>query len=577
MKRIIRFILPMMVGINAGIAEEAATSQLPIHEITVFKDGHAFIQHSGTMPVGETGEIVMDYLPAPVLGTFWPYADDENVTLRSVVSATRKVEIERTALSIREMIEANIGARVIIRQGETTHEVTLEGIPKRTTEELESYAGPAASPQLPVKSDMVLVRTTEGVRTVPFSSISDITFLDKQRAKLNVEEFRDRLTLGLSWKDKPESEAHVGMIYLQRGIRWIPNYSVSIDDSGKAVLKLEATLINELIDLDDVTANLVIGVPSFAFKDSVDPISLRENVAQLSSSFRNNSQTALGLSNAIMTQQAMPMMDYDNVQPGGGGPLNLGPELAGSAKSEDLYIFTIDHISLRKGERMVVPIAQYDLSYTDIYALDIPIVPPMEMLRNLSQSDRMNLLRTSFSPTVMHKIRIQNKSENPFTTAPVMILKNDRIIAQGMMKYTPIGGHADIELTTAVDINVKKSDNETQRTANAVLWNGDQYTRIDLAGTISLKNYKNEPVTVEITRHVLGNLNTVGEDGAKEMVNPLEDKSYLPDDQSMDWWYRYSWPWWWYRFNGIGRASWISTLEPGGEIEHTYTWHYFWQ
>ena len=40
-----------------------------------------------------------------------------------------------------------------------------------------------------------------------------------------------------------------------------------------------ATLLNELIDLKDVTANLVIGVPSFDFKDSIDPIALQQTIA----------------------------------------------------------------------------------------------------------------------------------------------------------------------------------------------------------------------------------------------------------------------------------------------------------
>ncbi len=576
MKRTIMVMLMGMACINAGMAKEAETSLLPIHEITVFKDGHAFIQHNGRMPVDENGKIVMDYLPAPVLGTFWPYVDDENATLQSVVSGTRMVEMERTALTIREMIEANIGAHVIIRENNVPYEATLVGVPTRSTEEQKSYAAPMASPQLPVKSDLVLVRTTQGIKTVPFSSISDLTFVEPQNNKVREEAFRNRLTLGLQWKNKAGNEANVGMVYLQKGIRWIPSYSISIDGNGKAVLKLEATLINELIDVHDVTANLVIGVPSFAFKDSLDPISLREDIARLFSNFQNNSRTAYAFSNAIMSQRLMPTVGNESTQPGG-ETMNLGPELGGSSKSEDLYMFTIDHVTLKKGERMVLPFAQYEVSYEDVYALDIPIAPPMEVLQHLNQTERMNILHADFSPTVMHKIRIENKSEHPFTTAPAMILKDGRIVAQGMMTYTSIGGHADIELTTAVDINVKKSDNETKRTPNAVEWNRDHYTRIDLEGKITLKNFKTQPVTVEITRHVLGNLDTVGEDGEMKMLNPLEDKSYLPDDQSLDWWYRYSWPWWWYRFNGVGRASWTSTLEPGTEIEHTYTWHYFWR
>jgi len=62
----------------AAAAEKAAPlstfGKLPIKEVTVFKDGHAFVAHEGEMPVDEHGNVVMDYLPAPVIGTFWPYS-----------------------------------------------------------------------------------------------------------------------------------------------------------------------------------------------------------------------------------------------------------------------------------------------------------------------------------------------------------------------------------------------------------------------------------------------------------------------------------------------------------------------
>src|SRR6187399_2087665 len=47
---------------------------IPIREVTVFKDGHAFVVHEGTMPVNAAGDVVIDELPQPLLGTFWPYS-----------------------------------------------------------------------------------------------------------------------------------------------------------------------------------------------------------------------------------------------------------------------------------------------------------------------------------------------------------------------------------------------------------------------------------------------------------------------------------------------------------------------
>src|SRR5215468_9527212 len=108
----------------AGFAAEKAVpqntfSRLPIKEITVFKDGHAFVAHEGEMPVDKNGNVVMDYLPAPVLGTFWPYSMEPSVRLSAVTAGQKRVLIERTALNLRELLEANIGAGAIISEGGT--------------------------------------------------------------------------------------------------------------------------------------------------------------------------------------------------------------------------------------------------------------------------------------------------------------------------------------------------------------------------------------------------------------------------------------------------------------------------
>ena len=39
----------------------------------------------------------------------------------------------------------------------------------------------------------------------------------------------------------------------------------------------------------------------------------------------------------------------------------------------------------------------------------------------------------------------------PLTTAPVLLVKNDRVLAQAMMTYTASGASLDIDLTKAVD------------------------------------------------------------------------------------------------------------------------------
>src|SRR5262245_35583562 len=94
----------------------SALARMPVREITVFKDGHAFVLHSGKMPTDPAGDVLMDYLPVPVLGTFWPYSNDKNAKLSAVVASQRRTLVERTALNVRELLESNAGAEAFIEE-----------------------------------------------------------------------------------------------------------------------------------------------------------------------------------------------------------------------------------------------------------------------------------------------------------------------------------------------------------------------------------------------------------------------------------------------------------------------------
>jgi hypothetical protein len=175
----------------------------------------------------------------------------------------------------------------------------------------------------------------------------------------------------------------------------------------------------------------------------------------------------------------------------------------------------------------------------------------------------------------MHKLRLTNKGAYPFTTAPALLVKSDRVLAQGMMTYTAVGADSDLELTTAVDVQVGKSEKETKRTPNAATWQGNSYARTDLEGKLTLANYHREPITVKVTRFVLGAADFADNGGKVEMVNQFEDAA--SGGAHPYWWGWYSWPAWWSHFNGVGRITWDVKLEPGKSVELNYTWHYFWQ
>ena len=572
---------PLRADRDAGAAVPArALEAMPVREITVFKDGHAFVLHEGTMPTNEAGDVVMDTLPAPVLGTFWPFSSRPDVELTAVVAGRRSVTIERTALSLRDLLEANPGKKVENTEtGGQQYPATIISMPVRDAAELRETGPPNAEDRPPEKGDTILLETEEGVKVVAVDRIVDVTFKGPPELRLAQEELRDLLTLKLDWQGRdPAPNADVGMMYLQMGIRWIPQYRIVLDGEGHAVVSLQATLINELADLHDVTAHLVIGVPSFAFKDALDPIGLQQTLARLSPHFEGGARTRFGLSNAIMSQRAdMRFSAVPAPQPAPAAGADLGPEIGGADGHEDLFVFTVNHLTLDRGERMVLPVVEYTLDYADVFTLDIPFAPPPEVRANFNEQRQTELARLLGKPLVKHKLRLANRGDYPLTTAPALILRDGQLLGQGLMTYTAAGATTDLEVTTAVNVQVAKTDTETERTPDAVKWNNHSYTRVDLAGTIALTNHRGHAVDLEVTRYVLGRVGSADHDGTLTQVNVFEDAEWTAGGAYPAWWGWYGWPAWWAHFNGQGSIKWKLTLDAGRDVELNYTWHYFWR
>lgn len=535
------------VLLQGSVDDEALTS-LPVRELTVFKDGHAFVLQEGEVPVGENGDVLLDRLPRPVMGTFWPYSAEPGAELVGVVAGTRPVSVTRPALGLAELLRANVGSAISLT-------------------ERSGRESTAILADLPDGGDVVLLRTEVGLRVVPLADVRDVVFHGEGETALAREEMRDLMTLDLAWQGAPRTSARVGMAYLQKGFRWIPHYRVSVDGEGLATIRLQATLINELVDVEDVTVNLVIGAPSFAFQDTLDPIALQQAAAQLSQYFQQNQQTAFAFSNTLMTQTAR-MGEYNHATaPGGSEDVMEGD--AGD-RNEDHFIFTITNLTLRKGERMIVPVVEFTLPYRDVFTLDVPMTPPPELQQQFNGQQQQELARLFQRPKVMHQLRLDNTSAYPLTTAPALILRGDRLVGQGMMTYTPLGCEVDLELTAAIDIPVNKAEEELERTPGALRWHGHDYDRIDLRGSLELVNRKDVPVEIEVVRHVLGEVDSVDSDGLAQKINLFESEAA---HRYPGWWaYGYSL---WNRVNGVSKLTWTVELEPGESAELDYAWHHF--
>lgn len=254
------------------------------------------------------------------------------------------------------------------------------------------------------------------------------------------------------------------------------------------------------------------------------------------------------------------------------------PESLRGEGAEDLYVFHAGEITLRKGERMVFSVAEFTVPYENVYVLNLAAAPPAAAWRSMNRGQRDELAQQLANPVVMHRVRLQNDSEHPFTTAPALLFLDGQVLSQGMMTYAPRGGTVDLDVTAAVNITHSLRENETERTPLPERWRGTQLVRVDLEGEITLANLSGAPLTVEVTRHVLGNVTEVGQEGRQlrvslmgEVGGPGGGSGNLPR-----WWSSWSSPDWWAHFNGISRIDWSPSFEPGERVTLSYSWHYVW-
>jgi hypothetical protein len=571
--------LPAPANVDDG-AKNSVLRGLPIREVTIFKDGHAFVLHSGRLQADARGQVTLDELPLPILGTFWPTGLDAR--LQSATAVREKVARPRAALSVREMLKANVGADItVIEPDGKRYDARILSVPELEAEAEAAALDAARRGFGSVREEVILLQTAEGVRASPLASIQNVIFKKSPRLALANDEFRGRLRLQLDARNR---STNIGVVYLQRGLRWIPGYRLALDAGGKATesknaaLKMQATLVNELADLENVAAHLVVGVPSFAFKDTLDPLALAEAFARVAPGFDSFSNRGGsgggfggGLSNSIQTQVTSGYRLNDSSS----RPPNDGPSVGEGAANEDFFLFDVKNLSLKKGERSVFSLGQSEAKYRDVFIAQSPAAPPPDVYRSLSY-EQQQAANTAARAQVMHTIRLSNIGRQPLTTAPLLIERNGRLLAQTMMTYTAVGGQSDISLAPAVDITVKREEDEQKRTPKALRHNDYDFSRVDVAGKLVLTSFRSEPVTVEVTRQFIGSIEKSGAGASRGEVRRLG----AGDDEAgqarrPDWWN--SGNGYWREVNPLSSVTWSVTLPAKGTRELPYEYFYYWR
>ncbi len=601
---------------NAGPAAEesgakaAGSSELELktERAIIFKDGYGLIVKRGVATTDDRGEVYTDDVPdAAVLGSFW--ATPKEGRLLNLVAGWREVSREeiraKTCTDVIEVLQANAGKRCRLQLSDNTclsgviHQVLVEETRAPLTDAHRAAFGDLAellaAPGRPRSAASVprgmygsarpgsngpeaAGLTVSGIRGTHFvlrTGDGDVLLSAAEVRRLTIDDMRTTLQRTLTAEKRtkrlvfrfaePGRRREVLIAYFRPGLRWIPTYRIDLDDRAEektAKIAMQAELLNEAEDLVRAAVDVVVGVPNFRFRGLPSPLilegalrnALAEAAPQLMGQFRND------LSNALFTQRVGEHRG-PAPQPGEGRPaaaVELPPELT-AGDAQELFVYHVDRLTLRRGERAIVPIFTAESPYRDVYTWDV-VVKRNDVAASPSGSGVASPLVLSKNE-VWRQVELTNTTGSPWTTGAVMLMQGGQPLAQELLTYTSPKGVCRVPITVAVDLRGDFSEEETDRELNALTWMRQHYAKIFQRATVGLRNYKSKAVDAVISLRFGGRAEKASADG-KITLHPY---------RAEDWENYRGHP----AVNNSSRVVWKKSLEAGETFEATVDYHFF--
>jgi hypothetical protein len=569
------------VATAATAEEDSSKVNLKTEKVIVFKDGYSMFVHAGEAKCDDKGEIHIDEVPdAAVLGSFWATSDDgPPISMKAgFESITNKIERSAACTRQIEVLIENKGKECTVEVNNKTYTgnirevLTKEG--KRVLQPVEyaafhldtvySSRRPLSSPAVSLVEQQgthFVLTTEKGDVLLPVNSIRTLTIKDMTITRNDVVTEivkKKRLTLRF---DKPGKKKKITLIYFRPGIRWIPSYRIGLTEDKKkmANISLQAELLNEAEDLNDVPVDIVVGVPNFRFRNVVSPMVLEKVLRNTLRQAAPQIMDGQAFSNAMFTQRAGEYRGNTRNHAGaGGGSIELPAELSGTG-THDLFVYSLPKLTLKTGERMAVHIFEAKVPYRDVYTWEVTL-KRHDIATAPSGSGITSPLALSKNE-VWHQIELENTTKVPWTTGAAMMMQGNQPLAQELMTYTSPGGIVRVPITVSVDTRGTATENEVGRALKALTWERHTYAKITNEAKLLLANRKKDALDFEITFRFGGKVENVSDDG-KSVVGPYN---------AADWQnYRGS-----SAVNNSSVVTWKTTIEPGETFEPRVKYHYY--
>jgi len=476
---------------------------LRIERIALFKNGLGYAT-AGTRLPDKAKSVRLGQLPVPSYGTFWVSYPKE-VKVRSLITAMETIEELTTPPNVDQLLRLNPGRKVLIHTAgaPTGERSVVEGV-------LQSVLNPAGvEPSGPYFMDIrrppdrgyypgyppqpqetvVLVKTEKGLVALSPGSIQRVDFAGGEPVCVTTNrQKRPCIRMEL---EEPAGGDRILVNYLARGITWAPSYRIDLSDEKTARFSAQAQIINEMADLEDAHVDLVTGFPNVQFADVPNPAAMSQSLAEFLNSLAGGRADG-GQRGNMMAQQAMVFNNLASASP----PVAPYAASANGQTAEDLFLYPLPKVSLKKGQTATIPLLSADMPYQHLYTWRIP--DQLEGDPSRQRGDGRS------AEDVWHTCRLVNAARMPLTTAAAEFVKDGQFVGQDTCFYTAAGSEASIRITRAMNVQAEQAEVEVERKRNAASFYGYGYDLVKLSGELKARNLLDKPIKLEITKELSG-------------------------------------------------------------------------
>ncbi len=466
-------------------------------QLNVFKNGTYFIVKEGTV-YPKLGKISLDVPYEPLLGTYW-INTAKDVTISKITFVTDTLKSLNTAQTIPDVVAANKGKKIKVSyKSDDKTSKDLSGI-------LVDYFK---------NSGMMKIKTVDAkTYYILVSNITDFSVEEIPTDKMSTDSLVRLANVEFS---KSMESTNLKLVYMQTGIQWVPSYNVKLISDKELQLEMKALVENNMEEISNCDLTLTVGNPQFFYGYNIDPIAYQTQT-NISTLYPTTGGTSLNHTN-FNTQmvQTNAYQSYDSGSSLGNSTYNTTPAYnyndystytTEGEKTNDLYMYKIGKVSLKKNTKSSFEVFSLNLPYKDVYEVEIYDVVNYSYNSYIGNDPEQKF-------NVYHSLKLTNTSTNPFTTAPVFVMdENLQPLAQDQMKYTPVSSTVSVQLARASDVIVKNSEEEGAKTDDTKKYGRETYMRVTIKGSVIVENLQTKKITLSLTKDLTADVTSTSDSG----------------------------------------------------------------